>query len=139
MPFMSCLVLRGGAAPFVSLLEICWYYLGGMGHLGRFWWWNPRVFGDFLGKQAGWEYSTFVFGEIRGICGKYSYVFRRGRVSLIPMVVSLYLKWRPIVSYVPKCIFLFRNPWPSAAYRLIWEKERGWEGTKVLMQIALFG
>ena len=67
MPFMNCLVLRGGAAPFVSLLEICWYYLGGMVTGGRFWWWNPRVLGDFPRSGLFWGEKVGDMGCFRGI------------------------------------------------------------------------
>ena len=53
------------------------YYLGGMVTGGRFWVGESRVWVDFVGEWLLMGYGTFVFGQIRGICWKYSYAFSR--------------------------------------------------------------
>jgi len=60
-----------------SMGEDLGYYLGGMVTEGRFWWWESRDLGDFVGEWLWMVYGTFVFGQIRGIGGKYSYAFSR--------------------------------------------------------------
>lgn len=72
---------------------------------GRFWAWESRDLGDFVVEWLWMALATFVFGQIRGIGWKYSYVFRRSRVSLVPTIVSLYFKLRPIGSYASKYIY----------------------------------
>ena len=59
------------------LWELYWYYLGGMVTEGRFWELESRDSGDFVGEWLWVWYVTFVFGQIRGICVKYSYAFSR--------------------------------------------------------------